>query len=144
MFCRERVAQLRDHEGEIHAAGVGLAAIGTGDLRYAERFKIERGIDFPLLVDDDLATYRTIGARRGGLRQMLGLPTVTAGIRTLAHGRVQGRSGPHPLQFGATHLIRPDGSVPYAWVNDDFADDPPLPGVLAVVRAEAGGTSSEA
>ncbi len=134
MFCRERVAQLRDHTDEIRAAGVGLAAIGTGDLRYAEHFKAERGIDFPLLVDDELVTYQAIGARRGGLRQMLGLPTVTAGIRTLAHGRVQGRSGPHPLQFGATHLIRPDGSVPFAWVNDDFADDPPLPEVLAALR----------
>jgi len=135
MFCRERVAQLRDHEDEIGAAGVGLAAIGTGDLRYAEHFKTERQIDFPLLVDDQLATYRAIGARRGGLRQMLGLPTLTAGMRTVAHGRMQGRSGPHPLQFGATHLIRPDGSVPYAWVNDDFAADPPLPEVLAAIRA---------
>jgi peroxiredoxin len=138
MFCRERVAQLRDHQDEIRAAGAGLAAIGTGDLRYAEHFKTERKIDFPLLVDDQLTTYRAIGARRGGLKEMLGLATLSAGIRTVAHGRMQGRSGPHPLQFGATHLIRPDGSVPYAWVNGDFADDPPLPEVLAAIRPGVG------
>lgn len=135
MFCRERVAQLRDHEDQIRAAGVGLAAIGTGDLRYAEHFKAERQIDFPLLVDDELLTYRLIGARRGGLKQLLALPTLTAGIRTLSHGRLQGRTGPHPMQFGATHLIRPDGSVPYAWLNDNFADDPPLPEVLRVIHS---------
>jgi peroxiredoxin len=138
MFCRERVAQLRDHEGEIRAAGIGLAAIGTGDLRYAEHFKAERKIDFPLLVDDDLLTYRLIGARRGGLKQILAPPTLAAGLRTVAHGRFQGRSGPHPMQFGATHLIHPDGSVPYAWINDNFAADPPFPEVLTAVRAEAG------
>jgi peroxiredoxin len=134
VFCRERVAQLRDHRTEIDAAGVGLAAIGTGDIEYARHFKAQRSIDFPLLVDDELRSYREIGAGWLSWRQLVSLPgTLLPGARLLARGRLQGRSGRSPLLLGATHLIKPDGSVPYAWVNASLSDEAPLPEVLAAV-----------
>ena len=42
VFCREHVAQLRDHEAEFRARGARLAAIGLGDLAYARSFRDER------------------------------------------------------------------------------------------------------
>lgn len=135
MYCRERVAQLRDHEAEIGAAGVGIAAIGTGDIRYARAFKSDRSIDFPLMVDDDLTTYRAVGTGRLTLGGMLSPSSVASSGRLLARGRLQGRTGKHPLTLGATHVIRPDRSVPYAWVNSSLPDEAPLPEVLAAVRA---------
>jgi peroxiredoxin len=133
MFCRERVAQVRDHEAEIRAAGVDLAAVGTGDIGYARRFQAERSIDFPLLVDDDLESYRVIGTRRLSLGSLAAPSTVTSSLRLLARGRLQGRTGRHPAVLGATHLIRPDGSVPYAWVNSSLEDEAPLPEILSPV-----------
>jgi peroxiredoxin len=133
MFCRERVAQLRDHEAEIRAAGVGLAAIGTGDIGYARHFEADRSIDFPLLVDDDLESYRVIGAGRLSLGEVLSPSSLSASVRLLTKGRLQGRSGRHPTVLGGTHIIRPDGSVPYAWVNATLSDEAPLPEVLSAV-----------
>src|SRR6266498_885344 len=133
MFCRERVAQLRDHEAEIRGAGVDLAAVGTGDIEYARRFKTERSIDLPLLVDDDLESYRVIGTGRLSPGSLLSPPTVASSLRRLARGRLQGRTGKHPTVLGATHLIHPDGSVPYAWVNSSLEDEAPLPEILSAV-----------
>jgi peroxiredoxin len=134
MFCRERVAQLRDHDAEIEAAGVDLAAVGTGDIAYARQFKAERSIDFPLLVDDDLRSYRVIGTGRLSLGSVLSPPSVASGVRLLARGRLQGRSGRHPTVLGASHVIRPDGSVPFAWVNSRLEDEAPLAELLAAIQ----------
>lgn len=135
MFCRERVAQLRDHEEEIRAVGVDLAAIGTGDIEYARHFKTERSIDFPLLVDDGLESYRVIGTGRLSLGEVLSPSSLTASVRLLARGRLQGRTGRHPTVLGATHVIRPGGAVPYAWVNSSLSDEAPLPEVLRAVES---------
>jgi peroxiredoxin len=135
MFCRERVAQLRDHEAEIQAAGLDLAAVGTGDVEYARRFKAERSIDFPLLIDDDLESYQVIGTERLSLGSMLSPSSIGSGIRLLARGKLQGPTGSHPTVLGASHVIRPDGSVPFAWVNSSLEDEAPLPAILAAVQS---------
>jgi peroxiredoxin len=135
MYCRERVAQLRDHQAEIQAAGVDLAAVGTGDIEYARRFQAQRSIDFPLLVDDDLESYRVIGTGRLALGSMLSPSSIGSSARLLARGRLQGRTGRHPTVLGASHVIRPDNSVPFAWVNASLEDEAPLPAILAAVRS---------
>src|ERR1700690_3132613 len=65
IFCREHVAQLRDHEPVFRNKGASLAAIGLGDLRYAQIFRDESGITFPLLVDERRRAYRAAGLRNG-------------------------------------------------------------------------------
>jgi peroxiredoxin len=124
VFCREAVAQLRDHEEEIRAAGADIATIGTGGRAYAQDFKAERKLDFPVLLDPALATYGAVEAGTARLTQLVTPGTVKRGVQALTHRNVQGRTGKHPLKLGATHVIRPDGSVPFAWRNDDVADDP--------------------
>lgn len=128
---------MRDHEPEIAAAGGGIAAIGTGDASYAAAFAAERHIAFPLLVDDDLVSFRAVRAGRGGLAQLLRPAVVTSGLRASSQGREhrQGRTGPHPLQLGATHVLRRGGEVRLAWVNRDFRDDAPLGAILAGLGA---------
>jgi len=58
VFCREHVAQLREHQSEIKARGANLAVIGMGDFHYARAFREETDITFPLLIDVDRAAYR--------------------------------------------------------------------------------------
>lgn len=131
MFCREHVAQLRDHRQAILDAGVGVAAIGTGNPEMARAFRDEREIEFPLLLDEELRSYRAIGAGRATLGQLARPAMLAAGLRTLRGGHRQGKTGTHPLILGAIHVIRPDGSVPFAWLNTDPADNAPVKEALA-------------
>lgn len=123
---------MRDVEHELSDAGI--AAIGTGGLRYAQDFRRSQRLDFPVLVDPELVSYRAVEARRGTLRQFTSPAVLRAGRRALRAGNVQGRTGEHPLLLGATHAIRPDGEVIFAWRNADYGDNPPMPALLAALR----------
>lgn len=131
MFCREQVAQLRGEEAAIARAAAGVAAVGTGNPEMARAFRDERRITFPLLLDFGLHSYRAVGAGRGTLVQLVKPTTLAGGLRGVRDGHRQGRTGKHPLILGATHVIRPDGSVPFAWRNTDFADNAPVEEALA-------------
>ena len=130
MFCREHVAQLREHEAALAGSGAMVAAVGTGGIDYARAFKDDHELPYTLLVDSDLHSYRALGARRGAMRELASLRTVKAGLRALRRGNLQGRPGNHPLMLGATHVVLPGGAVPFAWLNDDFGDNAPVPEVL--------------
>lgn len=129
---------MRDHVFEIRRLGADLAAIGTGDRGYAAAFAEAEGIDFPLLVDPELASYRAAGTRRAGRATFLRpRQALRAGAATL-RGHRQRTTGLHPLQLGATHVITPGGEVRFAWINDDFGDHaPPGPVIAAVAGAQA-------
>ncbi len=62
-----------------------------------------------------------------------GIPAAGSDLRS--HHR-KGRTGKRPLTRGATYVIRPDGSVPFAWMNADFADSAPIE-VLAAVSGRS-------
>jgi hypothetical protein len=129
---------VRDAEDELASLGAGIAAIGSGDLRYAEDFRRSYRLDFPLLVDEDLVSYRQVGAGRATTRQMVSASTVRSGARAVLRGNMQGRTGRHPMVLGATHIIRPEGfpgpQVIFAWVNADFGDNAPVAAILAALR----------
>lgn len=121
---------MRAAEDDIARAGASIAAVGTGDAAYARDFKAERAIGFPLLIDDEGISYRAVNAGRGTLGAFF-KPTVLArGTRAVVRGARQGKMGPAQLRLGATHIIRPDGSVPFAWRNADYAETPSVRMVL--------------
>jgi peroxiredoxin len=124
---------LRDHVEDVRDADAALAAVGTGDVAYAEHFAEEHDIRFPLLVDDERRSYKVVGTKRGRAVDLAKPSVVRAGAAALARGRLQGRTGPAPMVLGAAHVIRPDGSVPYAWINEDVADNAPLDEVVAAL-----------
>ena len=41
-----------------------MAAIGLGDMRYAQAFRAEAGIKFPLLVDERREAYKVAATER--------------------------------------------------------------------------------
>jgi peroxiredoxin len=124
---------LRDHGGEIRDHGGDLAVIGTGGQRYAAEFVAEERLDFPVLIDPDLVSYQAVGAGQGGAATFLRPRQAARAASVVAGGKRQHRAGKHTMQLGATHVIAPDGGVPYAWVSDDFADHAPLEEVIAAV-----------
>lgn len=124
---------MRDALDDVTARAATLTAIGTGDVAYAQAFAEEQGVTFPLLVDDDSVSYRAVGTRKGSMRAMANPRLLAAGARATAEGHRQGARGRAPLVLGATHVVLPDGQVPFAWLNDRFDDDAPIPEVLAAL-----------
>ncbi len=125
---------MRDSTDELTALGADIAAIGTGDLRYAEDFRSSYKLYFPVLVDPDLVSYRAVGAGKGTTRQLVSPSTLRSGARAVLRGNMQSRRGQHPLILGATHVVRPDGRVIFAWRNDEFGDTAPVAAILAALR----------
>jgi peroxiredoxin len=125
---------LREHKEDLEKGNATIVAIGTGDLSYAKDFKEKFTVPFPVLVDDPLISYHAVGAGEGSYIDWASPAMLKAAVKAGRSGFTQGKIGKHGLFLGATHIIRPDGSVPYAWVNADFQDDAPLEDVLAALK----------
>jgi peroxiredoxin len=119
---------------EAHDLGATVAAVGTGDMAYAEEFAVDRHVDFPLVIDNDLVTYDIVQARTATAVGLFRPSVMTSAAKAILKGNLQGRIGRAPMLLGATHVIHPDGSVPYAWINDDFGDNAPVGEVIEVLR----------
>jgi len=133
MFCREHVAQLRDHQAEFRARGARLAAIGMGDPGYARAFRDESGIDFPLLVDLERAAYRAVELRSATLRHMFRRDNWLARQRARRAGHRQGRTGQHAFQLGGSFVFGPGDVDRYARPSATFGDALPVVDLLAAV-----------
>lgn len=134
LFCRAHLMRLRDHHPKIDGQGVKVVAVGTGDLEYGRRLQAELQLTFPLLLDEGLRSYTAVEAGRGHLTDWI-LPRVMRAGRKAAEetGARHGPPGKHLSVLGATHIISPDGSVPFAWRNCDFSEDAPLDLVLGLL-----------
>jgi len=70
-FRREHVAHLREHAQAFKKQGANLAAVGLGDRNYAQLFREETGITFPLLIDEHRLAYRAAALRNANLLHLL-------------------------------------------------------------------------
>jgi hypothetical protein len=132
MFCREQVAQLRDHRDEMRAKGGDLAVVGNGTPKQAAGFRAEQKLEFPLLVDPGLAAYKAAGLKRTVLSVMN--PMVLArGVRALTSGFTQGSTQGDPWQQGGVFVIHPPGEVRYAFVSSGAGEHPPIPELIAAL-----------
>jgi peroxiredoxin len=126
---------LRDHQEQLSKAGVAVAAVGTGDAAVAGEFKTKYGLKFPVLVDDELLSYRAVQVKKSSQLNWVNPKVLTASVRALSSGAISGIGSPmgkHTEFLGATHVIRPDGNVPFAWINDDFGDNSDVDEVVEV------------
>lgn len=133
MFCREHVAQLREHEQEFRQRGVRLAAIGLGDRHYARLFREDAGITFPLLVDEQRETYRIAGLRSGNLLHMLRSDNKVARKRANAAGHHQHRLGKNPFQLGGSFVFGPGNVDRFAHLSETFGDNAPVSALFAAL-----------
>src|SRR6185295_14242425 len=116
---------------QIDAQGAKVVAIGTGDLEYGRSLQEQLRFTFPLLLDEELRTYGAVEAGRGHLTDWVRPGVMRAAERAAREtGARHGAPGRHLNVLGATHVIYPDGSVPFAWRNADFSEAAPPDVVL--------------
>jgi hypothetical protein len=133
VFCREHVAQLRDHEAAFRVRGARVAAIGLGDPIYARAFREESGIGFPLLVDAEREAYGAAELRSASFRHLFRRDNFVARRRARAAGHRQHRTGRNLFQLGGSFVVGPGDVDLYAHVSETFGDTAPISALLAAL-----------
>ena len=124
---------MRAHEEDFRKAGARLAAIGLGDPQYAQAFREETGIGFPLLIDERREAYRAAGLKKASLLHLLRRDNAVARKRARAGGHRQHKLGKDPLQLGGSFVFGPGNVDRYAYVSRTLGDNPDPAALLAAV-----------
>ena len=104
--------QLHRAREEFEAAGLKLVMIGQASPRQAAAFRRKTKIDIPVLADEERATYKIAGLKRGSTSQLVGPRSVLAGIKhTAQSGQVQGRVIGDVAQLGGAMVVGQGGEV---------------------------------
>jgi peroxiredoxin len=123
---------------EFEAADARLVLIGQMTPRHAAHFRRRRGIELPVLADEQRQTYKAAGAKIATAGELLGPKVVAKGtVLSARTGLRQGRTIGHPAQLGGAMVIRPDGQVAWSHMSEDASDNASADDILAAVRAAA-------
>ena len=114
---------MREHEEGFRKKGARLAAIGLGDFSYAQHFREETGITFPLLVDEKREAYRAIELRSANLLHLLRKDNSAARKRAKAGGFRQHRLGKDPFQLGGSFVFAPGNKDLFVHVSETFGNN---------------------
>lgn len=104
IFCREHVAQLREHEAEFKEPA---SRPSGADMNYARLFREEVGITFPLLIDEERVAYRVAGLGVSNLFHMLRPENMAARRRARRSGYRQRKLAKNPFQIGGSFVFSP-------------------------------------
>ena len=110
-----------------------MVAIGLGGMDYARSFRADAGIDFPLLVDQDLATYSALGLKKASIFHLLRGDNFAARQRAKAAGHRQHSLGNDPFQLGGTFVFGPGDVDRFSHISQTFGDNAPLERVIAAL-----------
>jgi hypothetical protein len=130
---------LRAHEPEIKARGARVVAVGLGGMEYARSFRTEAGIEFPLVIDKDLATYRVLGLKKANIFHLLRGDNFASRKRAKAAGHRQHKFSKDPFQLndpfqlGGTFVFGPGNVDHFAHISEAFGDNAPLDQVIAAL-----------
>jgi hypothetical protein len=116
--------QLHRARERFESAGVSLVLIGQATPRHAAQFRRRFGIELPILADEQRVSYKTIGAKKGSISELVGPRMLAKGMLTSArHGVVQGRTIGHPAQLGGALMVAPGGEVVFSHLARDASDN---------------------
>jgi hypothetical protein len=125
---------LRAQEQAFRDRGANLAAIGLGDRTYAQQFREDTGIAFPLLIDEQRLAYRAAGLRSANMLHLLWSENKRARDRAKSAGHRQHRLGPNPFQLGGSFVFGPGNVDRYAHVSRTFGDNAAPDALLDALR----------
>jgi peroxiredoxin len=134
MFCREWLAQLEQHHKELQAAGLTVAAIGLGEPKHAQRYCGTLAPSVTCLVNKSKEAYTAYGLRRGSLLQLTGPGVVSAALRAVSRGAVQGQATGDQQMIGGVFVIDQRGLVRYAYYDRHAGDHADFAEILCSVR----------
>ena len=126
---------MREHESEFRAAGATLAAIGLGDPAYAQQFRDETGIGFPLLLDERREAYKAVGLRQASILHMLSPRNFAARARAKAAGHRPHKLGKNPFQLGGSFVFGPGNVVRFMHLSETFGDNAAPTALLDALRS---------
>ena len=138
MHCRDWLAQLEQHQGELRAAGLSVAAIGIGEPKHAERYCGQLAPSITCLINPTLEAYRAFGLKEGSALQLVGPKTLLASAGAAMRGFTQGKNTGNPLMLGGVFVIDPQGVIRLARYDEYAGDHPDLAEVVTAVQRLAG------
>ena len=125
---------MREHEQAFRRKGARLAAIGLGDFAYAQHFRAQTSITFPLLVDEKREAYRAIELRSASLLHLIRKDNSAARRRAKAAGFRQHRLGKDPFQLGGSFVFAPGNKDLFVHVSETFGDNASPDDMLKALR----------
>jgi hypothetical protein len=125
---------LRDVHQRVNDAGAEIVIVGSGSPAQAGRFIEDYDVPMPVFADPSLSVYKAVGAKRGWW-STLNPRVLLNGARAVRAGFRQTRYAGVADQQGGVLVIRPDGSVPYAYLSNEAGDHPAPADVAAAVEA---------
>jgi hypothetical protein len=120
---------------KFEAAGTKLVLIGQASPRQAAHFRSRQDISLPVLADEKRASYKAVGAKMGGVGELLGPKVALKGLTTIARtGQIQGRPVGNVAQLGGAVVIAPGGRVLLEHLADDASDNISPEALLVAAR----------
>ncbi|MBZ5525354.1 MAG: AhpC/TSA family protein [Acidobacteriia bacterium] len=124
---------MRDHEEQFRKKGAKLIAIGLGGRTYANAFREDTGIKFPLLIDTDRQAYSALELKKAGLLHLFRKDNLKARKRAKAGGHRQHKLGKDPLQLGGSFVFAPGNVDRFVHVSETFGDNATPEAILAAL-----------
>ena len=110
-----------------------MAAIGLGDKVYANQFRKETGILFPLVIDEARQAYNAVELKSANLFHLLRSDNAAARKRARASGHHQHKLGQNPFQLGGSFVFGPGNVDRFAHVSETFGDNASPAALLAAL-----------
>lgn len=124
---------MRENEQEFRRRGANLAAIGLGDLRYAQLFREEASITFPLLVDAERRAYQAMELQKTSFFALFRRENFAARTRARTAGHRQHKLGKDPFQLGASFVFGPGNKDLFTHLSTFTGDNAPMQSLLAAL-----------
>lgn len=124
---------MRDNERSFKEKNAALAVVGLGDRNYANTFREEMRIGFPLFVDEERGAYRELGLKSANLLHMLRKDNAVARNRARAAGYRQHKLGRDPFQLGGSFIFAPGNVDKFGHISETFSDNAPMKDLLAAL-----------
>ena len=124
---------MRESEQAFRNKGARLAAVGLGDPQYAQAFRKDTGISFPLLIDERREAYRAIELKKASLFHLLRKDNTLARKRAKAGGHRQHSLGKDPFQLGGSFVFGPGNVDHFVHISETFGDNAVTASLLAAL-----------
>ncbi len=144
MPCREHLAQLREHRGELDALAVQVIAVTFEAPDHAARFIAAEGSPFPILIDPERKLYAAFGLGRGRWSALFGVRSWLSYLQNLFQGRWPHLPATDIAQLGGDVVLGPSGEVIRVYRSSEPSDRPSVATLLAVLKKVASDANEDA
>ena len=87
-----------------------------------------------MILDEDGSAAEIVGTGTVGAASLVSPSQITAGLRSLAKGNRQHKTGRRPMQLGATIVMGPGNEILYEDYEDHAGDHADLDEVIAALQ----------